>query len=193
MNWFPHSPRLQRFLAVTACTTLLAACLPTDIVLGPNDTSARVRFRFVGEGSDNVLQYTQAPCHFKMDRATRSLAFITYQHKSLNLNSALNPPPKLDMPNDIPDESKLTYAEVRVKAGIPLEFGSQWSRDTGFVIYNSAKFAQFTPEPSADYEVTTGANIGKPMELSVTQLKVVDGHVERLPVAAITVPACKSL
>ncbi|NYH26045.1 hypothetical protein [Paraburkholderia bryophila] len=193
MNWFPHSLQLQRLLAVTVCTTLLAACIPTDIVLGPNDTSARVRFRFVGDGNDNVLQYTQATCHFKMDPATRSLAFITYQHNTLNLNSALSPPPKLDMPNDIPDVSKLTYAEVRVKAGIPLEFGSQWSHGNGFVMYSSAKFAQFTPEASADYEVTTGADIGKPMELTVTQLKVVDGRLERLPVVAISVPACKSL
>jgi hypothetical protein len=193
MNWFPHSAIFQRLLAVTVCATVLAACIPTDIVLGPNDASARVRFRFVGNGIDDVLQYTQAPCHFKMDPATRSLAFITYQHNTLNLNSALSPPPKLDMPNDIPDVSKLTYAEVRVKAGIPLEFGSQWSRGNGVVMYSSTKFAQFTPEASGDYEVTTGADIGKSMELTVTQLKVVDGRVERLPVAATTVPACKSL
>ncbi|OAJ54929.1 hypothetical protein A6V36_08840 [Paraburkholderia ginsengiterrae] len=193
MNWFSHSPRFQRLFAATACATLLAACIPTDIVLAPNEASARVRFRFVGNGTDDVLQYTPAKCHFKMDPATRSLAFITYQHNTLNLNSALSPPPKLDMPNDIPDVSKLTYAEVRVRAGIPLEFGSEWSKGNGYVMYSSAKFAQFTPEASADYDVTTGADIGKPIELTVTQLKVVDGRVERLPVAAITVPACKSL
>ncbi|MFM0292229.1 hypothetical protein P0D68_03645 [Paraburkholderia sp. RL17-380-BIE-A] len=185
---------MRNLVAATACATLLAACIPTDIVLAPNEASARVRFRFVGNGVDNVLQYTPGKeCHFKMDPATRSLANITYAQNGLNLNAAMSPPPKLDMPNDIPDVSKLTYSEVRVRAGVALEFGSQWSAGRGYVMYSSAKFVRFTPEASADYEVTTGADIGRAMELTVTQLKVVDGHIERLPVAAITVPACKSL
>lgn len=103
--------------------SLLSACVPplltTDINLGPNDTTARVRFRFIGNGALSVRQHGIAACYAEADPAIRSLAFITYHEHSLNVLSSFSSQPRLNMPNDLGDVSKLTYNEVLVKARSP--------------------------------------------------------------------------
>ena len=47
------------------------------------------------------------------------LAFITYHEHSLNVLSSFSSQPRLNMPNDLGDVSKLTYNEVLVKARSP--------------------------------------------------------------------------
>lgn len=178
-----------------ASASLLSACAPlltTDVTLGPNDTAARVRFRFVGNGALSVLQYAEATCHAESDPAVRSLVSITYQAHTLNLAALPFSPPKLGMPGKPEDVSDLTYGEVVVKAGEPLVFGPQWSTSDGIRYYRAWRFASFTPDSGADYEVVIGDGFKQPMTLSVVRLQVVDGHVDRVPVTAATLKQCGS-
>lgn len=178
-----------------ASASLLSACAPlltTDITLGPNDTAARVRFRFVGNGGLRVLQYAEATCHVKSDPAVRLLVSITYQAHTLNLPALGFSPPKLGMPGKPDDVSDLTYGEVVVKAGEPLVFGPQWGNSDGFRYYQAWRFASFTPDSGADYEVVVSDDFKQPMTLSVARLQAVDGHVDRVPVTVATLKQCGS-
>jgi hypothetical protein len=174
--------------------SLLSACVPplltTDIKLAPNDTTARVRFRFVGNGSSSVREHGSAACYAEADPAIRSLAFITYQAHSLNAPTWLSSQPRQNMPNDLGDVSKLTYAEVIVKAGAPLVFSAHWSNGDGFRYYKSWRFLSFTPATGADYEVVLTDDFKIPMRVSVAQLKVQDGKVERTPVEMKPLQVC---
>lgn len=174
--------------------SLLSGCIPplltTDIKLGPNDTTARVRFRFVGNGALSVLQHGSAACYAQADTAIRSLAFITYQAHSLNAPSWFSSQPRLSMPNDLAEVSTLTYTEVLVKAGTPLVFSAHWSNGDGFRSYASWRFLSFTPVPGADYEVVVTDDFKVPMRVAIAQLKVEDGKVERAPVEARPLPIC---
>lgn len=179
-------------LAISA--SLLSACVPplltTDIKLVPNEPTARVRFRFVGNGFLSILQHGTAGCYAEADPATRSLATITYQAHTLNATSWLSSQPRVNMPNDLGDVSKLTYAEDVVKAGIPLVFSAHWSNGDGFRYYKSWRFISFTPAPGEDYEVVVTEDLKIPMQVSVVQLKVEDGIVARTPVDLTFLPIC---
>lgn len=120
MNRLLHA--LGSFRGIVLCALsafLLSACisplLTTDIKLGPNDTTARVRFRFVGNGSLSVRQHGSTACYAEAAPAIRSLAFISYQAHSLDVSSLFATQPRLNMPNDLGDTSKLTYAEFRCR------------------------------------------------------------------------------
>jgi hypothetical protein len=186
---------LKRIAASVGCLATVSACVPplltTNMVTTSNDTIARVRFRLIGDGMLKALQYAASPCHFATDKADRSLAFIVYQAHSLNILQQASPPPKLGMPTDLVDASPLTYAETSVKAGTPLEFGVIWNKRIAYTGYEASRFASFTPEPSADYEVTVTAHVKQSLGLTIDRLEIVDGKVSRVPVSALAVSACK--
>lgn len=178
-------------IAASVSTCFLSGCLlTTDPTLGPNDSIAHVRFRFIGDGEDRLLQYVPADCQFATDRAIRLLASIDYQSHTLNLNAAMNPPTKLGMPNDLGDVSKLTYGEAVVKADTPLQFGSEWYWGDGFRLFKADGFARFTPEANANYEVTTTVAPHTRLTMTIEKIEVVDGHITRAPVAWKIIPHC---
>lgn len=178
--------RVRGIVLCALSASLLSACVPplltTDIKLGPNDPTAQVRFRFVGNGSLSVREHGAAACYAEADAALRSLAFITYQAHSLNALSRLQSQPTLNMPNDLGDVPKMTYAEVAVKADAPLVFSAHWNGRDGVLYYKSWRFLSFTPMAGADYEVVVTEDLGIPMRVSVSRLTVDDGKVERTPV-----------
>lgn len=186
--------RVRGIALCALSASLLSACVPplltTDIKLGPNDATARVRFRFVGNGSLYVVQHANAGCYAEADPAIRSLASFMYQAHSLNAPTWFSSQPRQNMPNDLKDVSKLTYAEVVVKAGTPLVFSAHWSNGDGFRYYTSWRFLSFTPEAGADYEVVLTDDFKVPMRVNVAQLKVEDGRVERTPVEVRPLHIC---
>ncbi|MCA7973049.1 hypothetical protein LGM42_24595 [Burkholderia sp. AU39826] len=187
MNKSVHIFASARAIALCVISAwLLSACvsplLTTDIKLGPNDTTAKVRFRFVGNGWLNILEHGSAACYAEADPAIRSLASITYQARSLNATTWLFSQPRLGMPNDLEDVSQLTYAEVVVKAGIPLVFSAHWSIGDRYRYYKAWRFLSFTPVTGADYEVVVTDDVKIPMSVTIARLQVDDGKIVRTPV-----------
>jgi hypothetical protein len=129
-----------------------------------------------------VLQHGSAACYAEADPAIRSLAFIIYQAHSLNALTLLSSQPTLNMPNDLDEVPKPTYAEIVVKAGTPLVFSTRWTNGDGFRYHVATTFLSFTPATGADYEVVVTGNLRTSMRVSIAQLKVEDGKIERTPV-----------